>query len=146
MCAPVCQMIFWWVVLGLAVHKVLPLSQNTRNWSCALQHLSKLSCISIGLRRRVTIVLLRFPVAVELSTWIGNFSWGQPISSSRFWSDIISWVVVNSAESLASAADAITVLMTRAMQRMGPLGLGIRSLSKTKMFALTQLLDFDSLR
>ena len=91
-------------------------------------------------------MLLTYPAAVELSTWIGNFGCGQPISLRVLRRGAISWAVVNRAANSASAADAITVLITRAIDNTGPLVLGIGSFSETKMCNPTRLLDLDSLR
>jgi len=116
------------------------------NWSCASRNLSQLSFMSSKLRQQTTIVLLTYLLAVELNTWIGNFGCGQPISSRVLRSGTISWAVVNSAANSASAADAITVLITCVIDDTGPLVLGIGSFSETKICNQTQLLDFDSLR
>ncbi len=51
----------------------------------------------------MTIVLLAKSVAVGLLTWMGDSGCVQPLSSSVIRSLTISWDVVNSAESLASA-------------------------------------------
>ena len=89
----------------------------------------------------MTIVLLTYPVSVELSTWIGNFGCGKPISLRVFHSGTISLAVVKSAANSASAADAITVLITRAIDNTGPLVLGMGSFLVTKMCNPTQLLN-----
>ena len=91
-------------------------------------------------------MLLTYPDAVELSTWIGNFGCGQPISLRVLHSGTITWAVVNSAANSASAADAITVLTTRAIDNTSSLVLGIGLFSEKKMCNPTQLLDLDSLR
>ena len=91
-------------------------------------------------------MLLTYPAAVELSTQIGNVGCSQLISSRVLRSGTISWAVVNSATNSASAADAITVLITCTIDNTGPLVLGLGSFSETKMCNPTQLLDLDSLR
>ena len=53
---------------------------------------------------------------------------------------------MKSAANSASAADAITVLTTCAIDNTRPLVLGIGSFLDTKMCDPTQLLDLDSLR
>ena len=78
-------------------------------------------------------MLSTYPVAVELPTWIGDFGCSQPISLSVLLSGIIYWAVVKSAANSASAADAITVLINRAIDNTGPLVLGMGLLSDTKM-------------
>ena len=80
-----------------------------------------------NLRCLTTIVLFTYPDAVELLTWIGDLGCNQPISSIVLRSGTISWAVVKSAANSASAADAITVFITRAMDNTGPLVLGMGS-------------------
>ena len=53
---------------------------------------------------------------------------------------------MKSAAYLAFAADAITVLITRAIDNTGPFLLGIGSFLETKMCNPTRLLDLNSLR
>jgi len=102
--------------------------------------------MSSDLSRHTLIVLLMYPVAVELSTWISNFGCGQPISSRLLHSGTIAWAVVKSAANSALAADAITVFITHAMDSTGSLVLGMGSLLDTKMCNPTQILALDSLR
>ena len=61
----------------------------------------------------------------ELSTWIGDLGWGHPISVSVFLSGTISCAVMKRPANSASAADVITDLITVAMERTVPLGLGM---------------------
>ena len=82
-------------------------------------------------------------MAVELSTWIDNFGCGHPISLSVLQRGKISCAVMKRTVSSASAKDAITVLMTHAMERTGQLACGIGSSLETKMCAPAQLCDFD---
>ena len=92
------------------------------------------------------MVLLKYPVAVELSTWIGNLGCGHPISVSVFLSGTISYAVMKRPASSASAADAVTNLITCAMERTGPLGLGMGSFLDTKMCAPARLQALGLLR
>ena len=96
--------------------------------------------------QHTTIVLLANPVAVKLSTWIANFGCGQPIYLRVLCSGTISWAAVKRAANLASAADAITVLITCVIDNTGPLVLDVRSFFETKMCNPTRLLDLDFLR
>ena len=91
-------------------------------------------------------MLLTNPVPVDLSTWIWDFGCDQPISSRVLRSGTISWAVVKSAANSASAADAITLFITHAIDNTGPLICGIGSFLDTKMCDPIQLLDLDSLR
>ena len=91
-------------------------------------------------------MLLTNPVAVELSTWIGDFGRGQPILSRVLHSGTIYWAVLKSAANSASATDAITVFITRVIDNIGPLVRGIGTFLDTKMCDPIRLLDFDSLR
>ena len=54
--------------------------------------------------------------------------------------------MMNNAESLASASDAMTNLTICEMVRTGPLSLGMGSSSARKMLAPARLRDFDLLR
>ena len=96
--------------------------------------------------RRVMIVSLVNPTALELSVWTGDCGCGHPISISVLRNGTISRAVKYSAESSASAADAITNLMVMDSVRIGPLVRGIASFSETKMCAPARLRDFGSLR
>ena len=91
-------------------------------------------------------MLLTNSVAVELSTWIGDFVCGQPILSRMLCSGTVSWAVVKSTANSASAADAITVFITCAIDNTGPLVCGIGSFLVTQMCDPIRLLDLDSLR
>ena len=83
--------------------------------------------------RRVIIVPLVNPTAVELSVWIGDCGCGHPISISALHNGTISRAARYSAESSASAADAITNLMVVESVRIGPLVRGIGSFAEMKM-------------
>lgn len=86
------------------------------------------------------------PTAVVLSTCIGDFGCGHPISMSVWRRGTISLAVMNSAASSASAADEQTNLMILASVRMDPLSLGIASFSVQKMYEPPRLRDLDTLR
>ena len=86
------------------------------------------------------------PLAVELSVWIGDFGCGHPISSSALRSGIISRAVVYSAASSASAADAMTYLMTCDIVWIGPFCRGIGSSSVKKICAPARLRELGSVR
>ncbi len=75
--------------------------------------------------RLVMMVLLTYPVAVVLSTWIGDQGCGQPISVKALRSGTISWAHLKMAASSASPAEAYTDLITAAMESTGPLDCGI---------------------
>jgi hypothetical protein len=102
--------------------------------------------MSSDLRQRTKIVLLTNPVAVELSTWIGDFSCGQPILPRVLRSGTISWSVVKSSATYAYANDAIAIFITCAIYNTGPLVCGIGSFLDTQMCDPIRLLDLDSLR
>ncbi len=76
--------------------------------------------MSIILLCRGTIVLLVTPAAVELSVWIGDFGWGQPMSIRVWRCGIISRAVMKSAASSALDANAMTNLMIWAIDRIAP--------------------------
>ena len=96
--------------------------------------------------RLVMMVLLTYPVAVALSTLIGDRGCGQPISVKAFRSGTISWAHLKRAASSASPAEAYTDLSTAAMERTGPLDCGMGSLLDRKMCAPARLRDLVSLR
>jgi hypothetical protein len=83
---------------------------------------------------------------VELSIWIGLFGWGHPIEMRVCLWGIISYAVAKRVASSDSAADAITNLLIRAMERTSPLNLGNGSFSERKMCALVQPQELVSLR
>ncbi len=92
------------------------------------------------------MVSLMNPMAVELSVWMGDLGCFHPISSSALRRGIISLVVLYSAASLASAADAMTNLMICDMVRTGPFCRGMGSSLERKMCAPAQLHDPCSVR
>ena len=92
--------------------------------------------------RLVMMVLWTYPVAVVLSTWIGDRGCGQPISVKALRSGTISWAHLNSAASSASPAEAQTDLITAAMDSTGPLDCGMGSLLDKKMCAPALLRDW----
>ncbi len=96
--------------------------------------------------RLVMMVLLTYPVAVVLSTWIGDRGCGQPISVKALRSGTISWAHLNRAESSASPAEAYTDLITAAIESIGPLDFGMGSSLDRKMCAPARLRDLVSLR
>ncbi len=71
--------------------------------------------MQIILMRRVMMVSLTNPTAVELSVWMGDFGCGQPISASVLWMGTMLRVMMYSAASSASVAEAMTNLMICAM-------------------------------
>ena len=89
--------------------------------------------MSIDLVCLGTSVLFVTPTAVVLSTWMGDFGWGQPISMSVRRSGTISLAVMKRAASSASAVDDMTNLMILASVRMEPFSLGMASFSEQKM-------------
>ena len=86
------------------------------------------------------------PKAVDLSVCIGDLGYGQPISTSVFYSGIIFLAVLYSGDISASADEAITYLMICAIVNTGPLSFGFGSFSERKIWAPALLQDFDSLR
>ena len=71
------------------------------------------------------MVLFVTPTAVELSVWIGDFAWGQPILMRVWRRGGIQLAVMNRADSLALAAEDMTNLIISAMARTGPLKAGV---------------------
>ena len=67
--------------------------------------------MSIDFVLRGMIVSLATPIAVELSHWIGERGWGQPISMRDWRRGTISFAQMNSPASSDSAADDITHFM-----------------------------------
>ena len=65
---------------------------------------------------------------------------------SVFWRGTISRAIMNSAESSALVADAMTNLTIWEMVRTGPLRHGMGSFLARKMLVLARLHDFDLLR
>ena len=65
---------------------------------------------------------------------------------SVFRSGTIPWAVMNSPANSASAAEAITDLMTCATERTGPFDHGIRSSLDTNMYAPARFCAFGLLR
>ncbi len=102
--------------------------------------------MSSNLLRLVMIVLLTYPVAVVLSTWIGDRGCGQPISVKALRSGTISWAHLNRAASSASPAEAYTDLIIAAMDSTGLLDCGMGSSSDRKICAPAQLRYLVSLR
>ena len=96
--------------------------------------------------RLVMMVLLTYPVAVVLSTWIGDQGCGQPISVKALRSGTISWAHLNRAASSASPAEAYTDLITAAIESSGPLDCGMGSSLERKICAPARLRDLVSLR
>ncbi len=96
--------------------------------------------------RLVMMVLFTYPVAVVLSTWIGDRGCGQPISVKALRSGTISWAHLNRAASSASPAEAYTDLITAAIESSGPLDCGMGSSLDRKICALARLRDLVSLR
>ena len=102
--------------------------------------------MSIDLVLLGTMVLLVTPTAVELSTWMGVFGCGQPISMSVCLMGTNSLAVMKSAANSASAADDMTNLMILASVMIGPLSRGMASFSEQKMYAPARLRDFVTFR
>ncbi len=92
------------------------------------------------------MVLLTYPVAVVLSTWIGDRGCGQPISVKAFQSGIISWAHLNRAASSASPAEAYTDLITALMESTGPLDFGMGLSLDRKICARAWMRDLVLLR
>ena len=92
------------------------------------------------------IVLLTYPSAVELSTWMGERGCFHPISSKVFRRGTIACAVVYSAASSPSATEEYTDLRTADMDRTGPLDCGMGSPLDKKIWAPARLRDLDSLR
>ena len=67
-----------------------------------------------------TMVLLATPLVVELSTCIGERSWGHPNSISICLGGTMALAVSKHALSPALAADDRTFFMTSASERSGP--------------------------
>ena len=67
---------------------------------------SQLSRMSSDLMCRVMMVLLTYPVAVVLSSWIGERGCGHPISFKALRRGTISWANLKRAASSASPAEA----------------------------------------
>ena len=96
--------------------------------------------------RLVMMVLFTYPVAVVLSTWIGDRGCGQPISVKALRSGTISWAHLNRAASSASPAEAYTDLITAAIESSGPLDCGMGSSLDRNICAPARLRDLVSLR
>ena len=96
--------------------------------------------------RLVMMVLLTYPVAVVLSTWIGDRGCDQPISVKAVRSGTISWAHLKRAASSDSPAEAYTDLITASMESTGPLDCGMGSLLDRKIFALAWMRDLVLLR
>ena len=89
--------------------------------------------MSIILLLRGTMVLLVTPAAVELSVWMGDLGWGQPMSIRVWRCGIISRAVMKRAASSDSAAEAMTNLMICAIDSTAPLNRGKGSFSERKI-------------
>ncbi len=102
--------------------------------------------MSSDLMRLVMMVLFTYPVAVVLSTWIGDRGCGQPISVKALRSGTISWAHLNRAASSASPAEAYTDLITAALDGTGLLDCGMGSSLDRKICAPARLRDLVLLR
>jgi hypothetical protein len=85
------------------------------------------------------MVLLAKPLAVELSTWIGDLGCGHPISFNALRSGTMSWAHLNSAAVSASPADAYTDGRMVELDSTSPLDCGMGSSLDKKMCALDLL-------
>jgi hypothetical protein len=83
----------------------VPLSHKNCNRPCASQHLSQSSLILIALSPFITIVLLTYPVVVELLICMGEHGCFHPISVKMLRSGTISYATMYSAPVSASEAD-----------------------------------------
>ena len=85
------------------------------------------------------------PSAVELSVWIGDGGYFQPIYINVWQMGTIFLAVIYSAPSYASTVEDITNVMIWAIVRTAPFHLGVGSFSDKNMWDPARLRALDSL-
>ena len=121
---------------------VLPYLQYFQNCPCIALHQSQYSPIPIDLSLLLTILLVITPCAVVLSICIGVGGFFPPISPRAWRVGMASLQLMNSAPSLASAADDMTALIILATVNTDPLLGGTYVLLDIKKFPPAMLLAF----
>ena len=91
------------------------------------------------------MVLLTTPEAVELSVWIGDGGCFHPIYINVWRMGTISFAVMYSTPSSASAAEDMTNLMIWAIVRIGPFHLDVGTFSDKNIWAPERLRALDLL-
>ncbi len=118
---------------------VFQVSSKKRYWSCALRQCNQWNLMSMAFNTLGIILLVSSACAVELLVCMGVQVCGCPTSLRVRRMETAVLALMNSAPSLASAADDITALIICDMLSTTPLLMGMSSLPAMIMWPLALL-------